>query len=151
MSAMARTSLVTTLGVAFVSAASLFASGCGHTGALREAASEDFNCPERDLHIRGGGRTKDVEGCGQRATYRWTGRTWARESGASMSAPATVGGPPPVTPARPAGPQPIRSQPTPSAPPSTPSTPSTTQGPQAPLPPSQPPPAAPPAPGGHSL
>jgi hypothetical protein len=112
--------------LALASLAGIAATGCGHTGALREEASVDLNCPEHRIHIVGGGRTKDVEGCGQRATYHWTGRTWTRE-GQPQGAPQQ-GGPPRVTPAQPApaGPQPVRPPPA--------------SGPNAPLPPAQPPP-----------
>jgi len=113
-------------------------AGCGHTGALREEASMDLNCPESRIRIMNSGRTRDVEGCGQSATYRWSGRTWVREgqpqggNGPVVVGPP-VGGPPPVNPAQPApkGPQPVRVQPAQPAQPS---------GPNAPLPPSQPPP-----------
>lgn len=145
-------SLASTLALVGLAAASLLASGCGHTGALREEASIDFNCPESRIHIHGGGRTKDVEGCGQRGVYRWTGRNWVREDRGQQQPVTNAGpqpvrtGPPPVTPAQPAqpgqpsGPQPIRTQPPAAQPPASP-----TGGPQAPLPPSQPPP------GGQSL
>lgn len=108
-------------------------AGCGHTGALREEASMDLNCPESRIRIINSGRTRDVEGCGQSATYRWSGRTWVREGQPQGGNAPAVGGPPPVNPAQPApkGPQPVRVQPAQPAQPS---------GPNAPLPPSQPPP-----------
>ncbi len=129
-------------GIATVSVAGVLA-GCGHTGALREEASVDLNCPESRIRIVGHGRDKEAIGCDQRAYYHWTGRTWVREG---QPAPQGVyvqnGGPPPVNQAQPApnGPQPIRVQPQPqpaAQPTGTPSMPP--PGPQAPLPPAKPP------------
>lgn len=117
----------TLLALATISVAGLLA-GCGHLGALRETAAEDFHCPEHQIEIFGHGRERTAEGCGQSGGYRWTGRSWVRDGAGTR--PGSANGPPPVNPAQPApkGPQPVKVQP---AQPS---------GPNAPLPPSQPPP-----------
>ena len=80
--------------------ASLFATGCGGAGgskgvkALREAASTDFNCPKHQVVIlTSSGKTRDVDVCGQRATYRFEDGDWLRirseqSGGGGVSAPA---------------------------------------------------------------
>lgn len=109
------------------------AIGCNtaHLSQLKDAASQDLNCsPGRVDIITRSGKTRDVEACGQRATYRWEDGDW-RMISRSGGAPATRGGPPPIAPAQPA---PAGGLP--------PSSPTGT--------PSQPPPGSP-APGGKSL
>ena len=115
--------------------------GCGgaHLTQLKEAAEADLNCPKSRVHILNSGKTRDVEACGQRATYHWEDGDWR------MIARSGPGGPPPGAgqPVMKAAPGVAPAQPvmtptsTPSQPPGTPSQP----------PPSQPPPAA----GGKSL
>lgn len=125
-----------------VAALAATAMGCGaHVGQLKEAASADLHCPKSRVQVLNSGRTRDVEACGQRATYRWEDGDWrmiARSGGAPAAAgpqPVMRAAPPPgVAPAQPA---PLVS---PAAPP--PSTPTGT--------PSQPPPSMPP-PGNKSL
>ncbi len=113
---------------------------CNRSGArLRDAASEDLNCPPADLHILGASRTKDVNGCGHTATYKFQDGDWymVMRDGAPIGAaapPSTLKGPPAVTPAQPA--HPVSG--TPSMPPSSP-------------PPSQPPATQPPAAGQKAL
>jgi hypothetical protein len=53
--------------------------GCGaggKNGTLRDRASHDLQCPRDDLSVLEGGSQRDVEGCGRRATYTWTGHAW---------------------------------------------------------------------------
>ena len=104
--------------------------GCGHTGALKEAAAADLNCSQSRVHIHGSGKTRDVEACGQQATYQYEDGDWRMV--ARGGAPA--GGPPPVMRPSPNGgaQQPVMA---PGQPMGTPS---------------QPPPSSPP-PGGKSL
>ena len=101
--------------------------GCGHTGALKEAAAADLNCSQSRVHVLNSGKTREVEACGQRATYQYEDGDWRMV--ARGGAPA--GGPPPV----------VRSSP-PQQPVMAPGQPMGT--------PSQPPPSSPP-PGGKSL
>lgn len=121
------------------------AVGCGaHVAQLKEAASADLNCPKNRVHVLNSGKTRDVEACGQRATYHWEEGDWrmiARSGLVPVSGPQPQpvmrSGPPPgVAPAQPA---PVNALP-PSQPTGTPSQP----------PPSPPVPSAPPA-GGKSL
>ena len=107
-----------------------FGLACNRSGArLRDAASEDLNCPPKELEILGASRTKDVNGCGHTATYKFQDGDWTMviRDGAPMGAaakpPSAIKGPPGVTPA-----QPVNGTPS--------------QPPQSPLPPSQPPPPA---------
>jgi hypothetical protein len=91
---------------------------CNRSGArLREAASADLNCPPKEVRIIGASRTKDVSGCGQRATYKFEDGDWvmvSREGAVPAGGPQPVkAGPPSVTPAQPA-------TGTPSMPPSSP-------------------------------
>ena len=109
------------------------ALGCNtaHLSQLRDAASQDLNCSKGRVDIiTRSGKTRDVEACGQRATYRWEDGDWRMISRSGAPAPK-AGGPPPVAPAQPA---PAGGLP--------PSSPTGT--------PSQPPPSSP-APGGKSL
>ena len=79
---------------------------CNRSGAkLRDAASEDLNCPPADLHILGASRTKDVNGCGHTATYKFQDGDWTMvtRDGAPIGTaarPSTLTGPPAVTPAQ---------------------------------------------------
>jgi hypothetical protein len=50
--------------------------GGGRNGALRDRASHDLQCPRDNLSVLEGGRQRDVEGCGRRETYTWTGHAW---------------------------------------------------------------------------
>jgi hypothetical protein len=137
------TSSLMFLGVATLGAISV---GCGgaHLSQLREAAEADLQCPKSRVHILNSGKTRDVEACGQRATYHYEDGDWrmiARSGGAPGQAGAPAGQPvmksaPGVAPAQPA---PVMA---PSSPAGTPSQPPGT--------PSQPPPSSP-APGGKSL
>ena len=113
---------------------------CNRSGAkLRDAASEDLNCPPADLHILGASRTKDVNGCGHTATYNFQDGDWTMvtRDGAPIgpaARPSTLKGPPAVTPAQAARiAHPVNG--TPSMPPSSP----------------PPPPPAPPAAGQKAL
>jgi hypothetical protein len=113
-------------------------SGCGaHVAQLKEAASADLGCPKSRVQVLNSGRTRDVEACGQRATYHWEDGDWrmiARSGGPGVPVagpqPVMRSAPPPgVAPAQPApvsgGAQLPPSQPTgtPSQPPPTPSAP----------------------------
>ena len=93
--------------------------GCNRSGAqLRDAAAADLNCPKNRVHILGASKTKDVEACGQRATYRFQDGDWvmvSREGAAPAGQPGQAA-PPGVAPARPV-------TGTPSAPPSSPAAP----------------------------
>ena len=102
---------------------------CNRSGAkLRDAASEDLNCPPADIHILGASRTKDVNGCGHTATYKFQDGDWYMviRDGAPVGTSAkssTLTGPPAVTPAQPAPTaRPVNG--TPSMPPSSPPPPS---------------------------
>ena len=81
------------------------AMGCGgaHLKQLKEAASADFNCPQHNVHILHGGKTREVDACGQRATYHWEDGDWRRIS--TPGAPAQAGAPAvaPGTPVQPVG------------------------------------------------
>ena len=111
---------------------------CNRSGAkLRDAASEDLNCPPADIHILGASRTKDVNGCGHTATYKFQDGDWymVTRDGAPIGTaakPSSLKGPPAVTPAQPAQPA--------NAVTGTPS-----------MPPSSPPPSQPPAAGQKAL
>ena len=120
--------------------------GCGgaHLSQLKEAAEADLQCPKSRVHILNSGKTRDVEACGQRATYHWEDGDWRMiaRSGPAGGAPGSAGAPagqpvmksaPGVAPAQPA---PVMT------PTSTPSQPPGT--------PSQPPPSAP-APGNKQI
>jgi hypothetical protein len=50
--------------------------GGGKNGALRDRASHDLQCPRDDISVLEGGSQRDVEGCGRRGTYTWTGHAW---------------------------------------------------------------------------
>ena len=118
--------LVATASIIVISGGSF---GCNRSGAmLRDAASADLNCPKNRVHIIGASKTKDVEACGQRATYRFEDGDWvmiSREGaapavGLGQPPQAIKAGPPGVTPA-----QPVHTATgTPSMPPSSPPPPS---------------------------
>ena len=114
--------------------------GCGgaHLSQLKEAAEADLQCPKSRVHILNSGKTRDVEACGQRATYHYEDGDW-RMIARSGGAPAGAAGQPVMKSApgvAPAQPAPVMT------PPSTPSQPPGT--------PSQPPPSAP-APGNKQI
>jgi hypothetical protein len=126
----ARKARLSLLAALFVTASAVAGMACNRSGAkLRDAASADLNCPPKEVHIIGASRTKDVEACGQRATYKFEDGDWVMVSregaapAAGAKAASPVKGPPSVTPA-----QPVTGTPS--------------QPPPSPLPPSQPPPAA---------
>ena len=124
--------LVLTIGALAVATLGGFSVGCGaHVGQLKEAAAADLGCSPGLVHVLNSGKTRDVEACGQRATYRWEDGDW-RMIGRSGAPPA--GGPPPVMRSSPngGGQQPVMA---PGQPMGTPT---------------QPPPSSPP-PGGKSL
>lgn len=50
--------------------------GGGKNGALRDRASHDLQCPRDDISVLEGGQQRDVEGCGRRGSYTWTGHAW---------------------------------------------------------------------------
>jgi len=109
----------------------IVAGGCGgaHLTQLKEAASADMNCPRSRVHILNSGKTRDVEACGQLATYHWEDGDWRMIARSAPQQPqqAAPVAPPRVAPAQPA---PVSGSPTGT--------------------PSQPPPY-PPAPGGKQL
>ena len=108
----------------------IVAGGCGgaHLTQLKEAASADLNCPRSRVHILNSGKTRDVEACGQQATYHWEDGDWRMIArSAPQQQPQQQAAPPRVAPAQPA---PVSGSPTGT--------------------PSQPPPY-PPAPGGKQL
>jgi hypothetical protein len=126
------------LSLVAVASLGFVAAGCNtaHLKQLREAASADLHCSKGDVEIlTRSGKTRDVEACGQRATYRWEpadgdwrmiGRGGAPGGGPQPVMKAAPG----VAPAQPAPVMTATSQPTGT--------------------PSQPPPSSP-APGGKSL
>ena len=130
--------LALAVGVLSVATLGAVSVGCGgaHLSQLREAAEADLQCPKSRVHILNSGKTRDVEACGQRATYHYEDGDWRMIARSGPGAPPPGGAPgqpvmkaaPGVAPAQPA---PVM------APTGTPSQP----------PPSQPPPAA----GGKSL
>ncbi|MDB5212117.1 MAG: hypothetical protein JWO86_44 [Myxococcaceae bacterium] len=135
--------IVFAVGTLVVATLGAISVGCGgaHLSALREAAEADLNCPKSRVHILNSGKTRDVEACGQRATYHYEDGDWRMiaRSGAPGPAAAGAGGQPVMKAApgvAPAQPAPVMT------PTSTPSQPPGT--------PSQPPPSSP-APGGKSL
>ena len=100
VSAAVASALIAGLGVLVV--------GCGgaHLGKLKEAASADLNCPKSRVHVLRGGKTRDIEACGQLATYRWDDDDWrmvARGGGPTVAPaqPASVSGSPTGTPSQP--------------------------------------------------
>jgi hypothetical protein len=132
------------LGIATLGAVSV---GCGgaHLSQLREAAEADLQCPKSRVHILNSGKTRDVEACGQRATYHYEDGDWRMIARSGPGAPPGAGGQPVMKAApgvAPAQPAPVMTPTgTSSQPPGTPSQP----------PPSQLPPSQPPAAGGKSL
>ena len=70
----------------------LLLAGCGHqTSSLREHAAHDLQCPNDEVRLlEKHGEVRDVEGCGKRATYAWTGKTWV------LQRPSAGQQPPPV-------------------------------------------------------
>ncbi len=113
------------LALAVLAALAIFALGCGaRVGALKEAASADFNCPMSRIKVHSGGKSvRDVEGCGQRATYTVDDGEWrmiARSALQPVGAQPVVGRPAPgPTPQAAPMPAPVRPSPTstPSQPP----------------------------------
>jgi len=100
--------LIAAIGVS----APLFAAGCGgggHLKQLREAAAADFNCPKHQVQVLSSGKTRDVNACGSRATYKWEDGDWRRirsEGGVvntGAPSPPAPPAPPGVAPAQPAG------------------------------------------------
>jgi hypothetical protein len=118
-----------TLAVGSLAIASLgvLATGCGsHTAALREAAAADLSCPKNRVHVLSSGKAREVEACGQHATYKWEDDDWRMvgRSAAPAEQPVMKAGPPGTAPAvAPAIPAPVMtptgtpSQPPPSSPP----------------------------------
>ena len=132
--------IVLGLGALLVATLGAVSVGCGgaHLSQLREAAEADLQCPKSRVHILNSGKTRDVEACGQRATYHYEDGDW-RMIARSGGAPAGVAGQPVMKSApgvAPAQPAPVMT------PTSTPSQPPGT--------PSQPPPSAP-APGNKQI
>ena len=118
--------LVLAFGALAIATLGGFSVGCGaHVGQLKEAAAADLNCSPSRVHVLNSGKTRDVEACGQRATYHYEDGDWRMVARSGVPA----GGPPPV----------MRSSPNGGAAPGQP------MGT-----PSQPPPSSP-APGGKSL
>ena len=68
------------LGRASPFAVLLLAAGCGHGGgsnrALLDRAAHDLQCPRDSVSILESGKLRDVEGCGRRTSYAWTGHAW---------------------------------------------------------------------------
>ena len=79
-----------------VFAALLLAAGCGHGGGsnryLLDRATHDLQCPRDSITVMESGKLRDVEGCGRRASYAWTGHAWVP----SDQQPTTFGQPGPV-------------------------------------------------------
>jgi hypothetical protein len=121
--------IVSVAGVLAFATFGVLAAGCGgaHLSQLKEAAEADLNCPKSRVHILNAGKTRDIEACGQRATYHYEDGDWrmiARSGPAG--APGQAGAPvmksaPGVAPAQPAPVMTPTS--TPSQPPGTPSQP----------------------------
>ena len=130
--------IVLAVGGVVIATLGVISVGCGgaHLTQLKEAASADLNCPKSRVHILNSGKTRDVEACGQSATYHWEDGDWRM---------IARGGAPPQ---QGAGPQPVMR----SAPGVAPAQPSPVMTPtsQPTGTPSQPPPSSP-APGGKSL
>ena len=125
-------------GGVIIAALGVVAVGCGgaRLGPLKDAADADLNCPENRVHIsKSGDKTRDVEGCGQKATYHFAEGEWRMIARSVLGGPSVTGAGQPVAPvngggaAQPA--DPARVNQTPSTPTGTPSQP----------PPSMPPPA----------
>lgn len=60
-------------------ALALLVTGCAHAGgnrALLDRAVHDLQCPRDSISVLEGGKQRDVEGCGRRATYAWSGHSW---------------------------------------------------------------------------
>ena len=121
----------------------VLAAGCGgaHLSQLKEAAEADLNCPGSRVHILNSGKTRDIEACGQRATYHYEDGDWRMIARSGSPAGGAAGGGQPVMKSAPAPAQ-LAPVMTPTSPAGTPSQPPGT--------PSQPPPSSP-APGGKSL
>ena len=109
--------LVLAFGALAIATVGGFSVGCGgHVGQLKEAAAADLGCSPSRVHVLNSGKTRDVEACGQRATYHYEDGDWRMV--ARSGAPA--GGPPPIVRSSPnGGGQPASGQPmgTPSQPP----------------------------------
>jgi hypothetical protein len=62
-----------------VGALALLVTGCAHAGgnrALLDRAVHDLQCPRNSISVLEGGKERDVEGCGRRASYGWSGHSW---------------------------------------------------------------------------
>jgi hypothetical protein len=62
-----------------VAVLALLVTGCAHAGgnrALLDRAVHDLQCPRDSISVLEGGKQRDVEGCGRRATYGWSGHSW---------------------------------------------------------------------------
>jgi hypothetical protein len=63
-----------------IGALALLVTGCAHgrggNHALLDRAVHDLQCPRDSISVLEGGKQRDVEGCGRRATYGWSGRSW---------------------------------------------------------------------------
>ena len=62
-----------------IGALALLVTGCAHARgnhALLDRAVHDLQCPRDSISVLEGGKERDVEGCGRRATYGWSGRSW---------------------------------------------------------------------------
>ena len=113
----------------------IVATACSHVGQLREAAAVDLRCPQNRVHVlTKSGSIRDVEACGQVATYRYEDNDWRMVARGVVGGPTVTGagqpvkpGAPPPAPAAPAQTSPVNQTPT-----GTPSQP----------PPNMPPPAA---------
>jgi hypothetical protein len=75
----------------------LLAAGCGGHGGgsnryLLDKATHDLQCPRDSITVMESGKLRDVEGCGRRASYAWTGHAWVP----SDQQPTTYGQPGPV-------------------------------------------------------
>jgi hypothetical protein len=66
--------------------------GCTHLGALKEKAGRDLSCSPDQVEILNAGKTRDVEACGKRATYHWTGAHWMRQEKPTVTSTETSSG-----------------------------------------------------------
>ena len=84
--------IIPVIGTLVIAAAGVLTVGCGgggHLKQLREAASADYNCPKHQVQVLSSGKTRDVDACGNRATYKWEDGDWRR----IRSEPTTTGAP----------------------------------------------------------
>jgi hypothetical protein len=118
--------LLSVAGVLAFATFGVLAAGCGgaHLSQLKEAAEADLNCPRSRVHILNAGKTRDIEACGQRATYHYEDGDWrmiARSGSPAGGGQPVMKSAPGVAPAQPAPVMTPTS--TPSQPPGTPSQP----------------------------